>query len=192
MPALVGAGRAMGNDGLVQQGIGILNQAVAAWPEFNLFCLGLAYDQLPAFHPDYGKAVDAALDNVDACLGEHVDRDVPDISKYLGQATTEGPKRACWNTWLAPHNAEGFYLWVGDLLVKQGKVAAAKVMYANVPRIAEYAQWPYRHLLDDRMRSDLDAKAALYQDADPKNDPPFGGEEENRRCVVCHAATAEE
>jgi len=170
----------------------VLDKAVEQWPEFNLFCLGLAYDQLPARDPDYAKAVKAALDNVDACVGEPLDRNAPDISKYLGQATNEGPKRACWNTWIAPHNAEGFYLWVGDVLVKQGNVSAARVAYNDVKLIAEYPRWPYRALLEDRLSSDLDAKAALYQDADPANDPPFGGEEANRRCMVCHAATADE
>ena len=189
---LVGGGRAMANDALLQQGIAVLEQAVREWPEFNLFCLGLAYDMLPASHPDYAKAVKAALDNVDACVGEAVDRNAPDISKYVAQATSEGPKRACWNTWTAPHNAEGFYLWVGDVLLKQGNVAAARVAYNDVKLIAEYPTWPYRALLDDRLSADLDEKAALYQDADPDNDPRFGGDEVNRRCTVCHAATADE
>jgi hypothetical protein len=189
---LVGAGRAMKDDQLFLQGIGVLHKAVEQWPEFNLFCLGLAYDQLPASDPDYKKAVDAALDNVDACAGEPVDRNNPDISKYVSQATSEGPKRACWNTWIAPHNAEGFYLWVGDLLVKQGKVSAARAAYNDVKLIPEYEQWPFKHLLTDRLSANLDAKAALYQDADPSNDPAFGGEEVSRRCAVCHAATAEE
>jgi hypothetical protein len=189
---LVGGGRAMANDALIQQGIAVLDKAVQQWPEFNLFCLGLAYDKLPASHPDYAKAVKAALDNVDACVGESVDRAAPDIAKYVGQATSEGPKRACWNTWIAPHNAEGFYLWLGDLLVKQGNVAAARVAYNDVRLIAEYPTWPYRELLDDRLSANLDEKAALYQDADPANDPRFGGDEVNRRCAVCHAATADE
>jgi hypothetical protein len=189
---LVGAGRATADPELTQQGLAVLAQAVAEWPEFNLFCLGLAYDQLPATDPDYAKAVDAALDNVDVCFDAPADRSNPDITPYLDLATTTGPNRACWNTWIAPHNAEGFYLWVGDLLVKQGDVAAARVAYHNVTLIAEYADWPYQHLLADRLADDLDAKAALYRDADPTNDPRFGGDEVNRRCAVCHAATAAE
>ena len=145
----MGAGRATANEDLVGQGIAVLERAVQGWPEFNLFCLGLAYDHLPASHPDYAKAVEAALDNLDACSDQRVDRDNPDSPPTSAQATSEGPKRACWNDPVAPHNAEGFYLWVGDLLVKQGKVAAARVAYNNVKLIAEYPSWPYRHLLDD-------------------------------------------
>jgi len=120
------------------------------------------------------------------------DRANPDITKYLGQATDRGVKRACWNDPIAPHNAEGFYLWVGDVLVKQGEVAQARIIYNNVKLIKEYPSWPYRSLLDDRLGADLDAKAALYRDADPANDPPIGGESAGHPCTYCHAATAEE
>jgi hypothetical protein len=189
---LVGAGRATQDDALLQEGLAVLDEAVAAWPEFNLFCLGLAYDGLPASDPDYAKAVEAALDNLDSCVGESVDRNNPDITPYLHQATDKGVKRACWNTWIAPHNAEGFYLWIGDLLVKQGRIDQARISYNNVKLIKEYPSWPYKSLLADRLSADLDAKAALYQDADPTNDPPVGGESIGHRCAYCHAATADE
>lgn len=42
---LVQAGRFIGDDSLVKQGAAVLDQAIQAWPEFNLFCVGLAYDQ---------------------------------------------------------------------------------------------------------------------------------------------------
>jgi len=37
--------------------------------------------------------------------------------------------------------------------------------------------------------SDLDARAALYADADPGNDPPLSVP--NRSCVYCHAQLPE-
>ncbi len=151
-----------------------------------------AYDQLPASDPDFALAVDAAFATMDVCYGESIDRDAPDLTPYLDQATDEGVKRACWNDPIAPHNVEGFYLWMGDVLVKHGNVEAARVAYDNVMLAPEYPDWPYRSLLQDRLDTDLDAKAALYQDADPENDPPFAGSELSRSCVVCHAATAEE
>jgi tetratricopeptide (TPR) repeat protein len=189
---LMNAGRATRNDELTQQGVAVLDQAVQAWPEFNLFCVGLAYDHLPASHPDFARAVDAAFETMDVCYGGPIDRDNPDISPYLDQATDEGIKRVCWNDWIAPHNWEGFYMWMGDILVKQGRIDAALVAYNNSTLSTDYANWPYRSLLEERLDSDLEAKAALYQDDDPANDPPFAGEEVSRSCAVCHAATAEE
>ena len=71
-------------------------------------------------------------------------------------------------------------------------LAAARVAYKNVTMIREYPSWPYRQLVEDRLTTDLDVRAALYQDEDPSNDPPFAGNEINRRCTICHAATAAE
>ncbi|WP_394835701.1 hypothetical protein LVJ94_02070 [Pendulispora rubella] len=186
------AGRAIHDDALVQQGYATLEAGVRAWPQFSLFCKSLAYDGLPASDPDYAKAVDAAFDTYEACFGEKADRNHPDISKYLDRATDTGPNRACWNDWIAPHNAEGFYLYWGDLLVKQGKVDVARIVYNNAKLVKEYPKWPYKSLLDDRLNANLQAKAALYWDADPKNDPPLGGASAGHACTYCHAATADE
>jgi len=190
--ALVSAGQATQNPALEQQGLAVLDRAVAAYPEFNLFCKSLAYEPLPASHPDFVKAVDALYEALDACFGEKVDRQNPDVTRYLGQATHEGRKRVCWNSWIAPHNAEGFFLYFGDLLVKQGKVDVAKVVYGNAKKIAEYESWPYKSILTERLGSDLATKSALYRDADPKNDPPVGGASADRNCAYCHAGRAAE
>ncbi|HET9959725.1 MAG TPA: hypothetical protein VFQ61_34770 [Polyangiaceae bacterium] len=191
---LVGAGRALQQEQLMQQGFDVLKRAVDAWPEFNLFCLGIAYDRLPASDPDYALALKAALDNIEVCYGAKLDRENPnvDLTPYLAQRTSKGPKRACWNDPIAPHNGEGFFLWVGDLFVKQGNVAAARIAYNNVKLMPEYKGWPYRDVLEERLNSDLEAKSALYWDDDRDNDPTFAGDEVNRRCVICHAATADE
>ena len=188
----LGAGTATGNDSLVQQGYATIEEGVAKYPEFNLFCRALAYAALPATDPDYSKAVDALFDTLDVCFDTKVDRANPDITSYLGLATDQGPKRVCWNDAVAPHGAEGFYLYFGDLLVKQGNVDVAKIVFANVKLIKEYDAWPYKSLLEARLGSDLTAKAALYQDADPTNDPPLAGDETNHGCTYCHAATAAE
>lgn len=190
--AQVNTGRAAKSDALVSQGLATLDAAVTEWPEFNWFCKALAYDDLPATDPDYEKTVDALYSNLDACFGETVDRDNPDITKYLGQATDTGNKRACWNDTIAPHNAEGFYLYAGDALVKAGKIAPAKVMYGNAKLVREYASWPYKSILEARLSSDLDARAALYQDSDPSNDPKVGGAADQHSCTQCHAASAAE
>ena len=186
------AGRATKNDDLLNQGYQTIDIGAKAWPQFALFCVALANDSLPASDPRFDDGVNAIWDSFPSCVGEQIDRNNPDISKYLGQATPVGPNRACWNDPIAPHNAEGTYLYMGDLLVKQGKVATAKIMYHNATLIAEYPQWPYKYLLDDRLNADLDAKAKLYVDGDPTNDPPIGGASDGHYCTFCHAATAEE
>ena len=190
--ALLGAGEDTADAALADQGAAILERGVERFPEFNLFCIGLAYDQLPADHPDFQRAVEAAWQTFDACFGESFDRANPDITPYLDQATDQGPKRVCWNDAIAPHNAEGFYLWVGDVLVKNGDVARAKVMYANATTIREYPAWPYRSLIEDRLGADLEERAARYRDDDPENDPVIAGASIDRNCGYCHASSAAE
>ncbi len=188
----VETGQATKNDALVQQGMAAIDRSVQAWPQFSLFCKALVYDTLPVTDPNFQLAVDAMYGTFAACFGEPADPDNPDITKYLDQATSVGPNRACWNDWIAPHNAEGTYLFIGDLLVKQGNVAAAKVAYNDAKLIKEYPQWPYQSILEERLSSDLNATSQLYRDSDPTNDPPIGGNRDNRGCAVCHAATAAE
>lgn len=189
---LVNAGRQIGSDDLVEQGLATIDQGVEAYPEFNLFCRSLAYDSLPASDPDFARSVDALWQTVDRCFGETVDRSDPDIAPYLDQATRTGQKRVCWNDDIAPHNAEGFLLYFGDVLVKHGDVEPARVMYQNVQKIAEYSSWPYKGLVEERLGADLAARAALYQDGDSTNDPPLGGDTIAHSCTACHAASADE
>ena len=83
-------------------------------------------------------------------------------------------------------------LYFGDLLVKQGNVKLARIAYNNVKLVRQYPSWPYQYMLEERLTSDLEVRAAFYRDADPKNDPPMAGNSHQRNCAYCHAATADE
>lgn len=78
---------------------------------------------------------------------------------------------------------------LGNGLVKAGQVEAAKAIYHNAHYAANYDAWPYRGVLESIENSDLNARAALYADNNPKNDPPLGVP--NRGCSYCHATAAE-
>ena len=65
--------------------------------------------------------------------------------------TTEGKKRVCWNSWIAPHNLEGFFLNMGDMLVKSGDWQTAQKIYANARLLKTYATWRYQSVLEDRI-----------------------------------------
>jgi hypothetical protein len=69
----------------------------------------------------------------------------------MALAATSGPKRACWNSWIAPHNFEGFFLNMGDMLVKAGDVATARKIYANARHSPTYSEWKHRSLLEQRI-----------------------------------------
>ena len=75
----------------------------------------------------------------------------PDFRKYMHLDTKEGPKRACWNSWIAPHNFEGFFLNMGDMLVKAGDWQTAQKIYANARLSPGYAQWKFSPTLESRI-----------------------------------------
>ena len=102
----VAVGRMTRNDALVQQGITTVEEGVAAFPEFNLFCRALVYADLPANHPEYARAVDAMFETMSVCYGT-VDRNNPDLAPSLSLETDRGQKRVCWNSSLPRTTSRG-------------------------------------------------------------------------------------
>jgi hypothetical protein len=178
------------NPNIIAQGDQMLDYAVYQFPEFNNFNRWAAHNTDPNNSDSYKKALDSVWQGLDACAGTTIDRNNPDIGPYLHLQTAVGRKKACWSEGdLAPHSLEGYMLNLGNGLVKAGNVEAARIIYANARYAKNYAEWPYRQVLETIAASDLNARAALYADSDPTNDPPLGVP--NRSCVYCHATVAE-
>lgn len=181
----------MSNDpNLIAQGDQMLDYAVYQFPEFNNFNRWAAHNADPKDSATYKKALDSLWQGLDACVGGSIDRTNPDVGPYLALQTAVGRKKACWSEGdLAPHSFEGYMLNLGNGLVKAGQVDVARIVYANARYAKNYATWPYREVLETIAASDLDARAALYADDNPLNDPPLGVP--NRSCAYCHATVAE-
>jgi tetratricopeptide (TPR) repeat protein len=186
----VHAGQQSNDPNVIAKGGQILDFAAYQFPEFNNFNRWAAHNTDPKDSDTYKKALDSLWQAIDVCAGATVDRANPDLGPYLHLQTPVGRKKACWSQGdLAPHSFEGFMLNLGNGLVKAGQVEAAKVVYANAKYADHYADWPYRSVLEAIAGSDLYARAALYADSDPSNDPPLGVP--NRGCVYCHATVSE-
>jgi hypothetical protein len=193
-------------NGMVTQGFDVLDKGVAAAPEFNLFGRFIVTGLYPIGSDRFEQSVSDIAQFHDIRLGAKLDPQNPDVSPFLKAdspctpgdlkpypypATSEqtslqlDPK--CWNSWKTPYSFEGFWLFSGDIAMKNGDAAAAKVMYKNAQKLPEsYAGWPYAYYLEDRIEN-VDAWAPLFQDDDPSNDPglvfrsPF-------ECILCHAS----
>jgi hypothetical protein len=87
----------------------------------------------------------------------------------------------CTNAGMAPHNFEGTMLLLGDIYVKGGRAGSAEPWYRLGQSFGESTGYRYEAALNDRVEH-LAERAALYQDADPTNDPPLIG----GGCVYCH------
>ena len=98
--------------------------------------------------------------------------------------TKEGQKRVCWNSWIAPHNFEGFFLNMGDMLVKSGDWQTARKIYANAKLAHEYPTWPHREVLEERMQS-AEANVAAFN-APPSGNKPAMMINSAIACMACH------
>ncbi len=171
-----------------RRGYFAMHDAYKMWPEFNGFTAGYVLSNQDWQSDLYEEAVEFQWKNLDVCIDGKIDREKPDYSPYMKLEVKEGSKRACWNSWIAPHNFEGFFLNMGDMLVKQGKISQAKQIYANAKLSKDYASWPFKDVLEKRIQ-DADKNKEWFQkpvaNAENPNQPmilfntPYS-------CMACH------
>lgn len=172
---------------VTRRGYYLMLDAIDAWPEFNLFTAGYGPSRLPADTKQYKQALQWQWQTLDACVGQHIDRASVEYAKYMSMETTEGRKRVCWNSWIAPHNFEGFFLNMGDMLVKAGDWRVAQKAYANAKLSATYPQWRFRDVLEERIAA-AEANVAIF------NAPTASADKNRQRmmiaspfsCMACH------
>lgn len=172
---------------LTRQGYFTLMDSVAAWPEFNLFTAGYSLSRLPAGSPRFREALQMQWRTLDLCAGRPVSSQAPDFTPFMALATTSGPQRVCWNSGIAPHNFEGFFLNMGDMLVKAGDVDTARKIYANARLSPTYGQWKHRALLEQRI-ADAPANVAAFN-ATPDATTPDARRlmiQTSVSCMACH------
>lgn len=129
-----------------------LLHAIRLWPEFNYFSAGYPMSTLPIDDLHFKEALAWQWRTMSLCAGVRIHKNNADFSPYLARETKEGPQRACWNSWIAPHNFEGFFLNMGDMLVKSGDTQTALKIYRNATLSRDYASWPFKKLLEKRMQ----------------------------------------
>lgn len=129
-----------------------LQKAISMWPEFNYFTAGYPMSTLAVHSKEFQQGLAWQWETLDRCAGQTIDKNNPDYSPYMTRETQKGPLRACWNSWIAPHNFEGFFLNMGDMLVKQGQWQTAIKIYNNARLSKSYLSWPYRYLLESHLQ----------------------------------------
>ena len=147
---------------LTRTGFFAMKDAVGDWPEFNLFTRGFTMSALPFDDSKYADAVHDQWMLLDACTDGALDHSSADYAPFMHLDTKTGQKRVCWDSWIAPHNFEGFLLNMGDMIVKAGDPAKARKVYAQAKLAKEYPEWPYRDLLERRI-AQADENVALFR-----------------------------
>lgn len=164
-------GLVTGDDALRDEGLQDLAEAIAINQFFNVFDYIPVIQAFPPGDPLFQTAFD-------------------EVADYLGDPDTlncvQAQPELCANEGLAPHNAEGALLLFGDVYAKAGDLPTAQAWYAlaNVIVLVGGVPWPFQAVLDDRLANAAD-RVALYQDADPTNDPPVVGAAQEA-CAICH------
>lgn len=133
------------------EGYFTLKKAMHLWPEFNLFTAGYVMSSLPFQSAHFKEGLAWQWETLNLCAMQPVSHENPDFSPYMKNETQVGPKRACWNSWIAPYNFEGFFLNMGDMLVKSGDWQTAIKIYRNAMLASNYTSWPYHTFLEKRI-----------------------------------------
>jgi len=170
----------MHNASLADQGRAGLQHAAEALPVFGNIARAPLFSAQALTSPDFPIGLESWFAAYEACLGKPVDRDQPDLSGLL--TLTHPPEQECGNNPHATHVLEGGLLEFADTLVKAQKPEEARPIYELITQTPDFAAWPFASLVHDRLGSDLHARAALFADSDPSNDPPLGA----GNCLQCH------
>jgi hypothetical protein len=166
------------------KGYFMLKDAIAKWPEFNYFTAGYPMSTLPAHSEHFKEALEWQWKTMDVCAGKKINRKHPSFAPFMNLATTTGRKQACWNTWTAPHNFEGFFMNMGDMLVKSGDWQTAIEIYKNARLSRTYSHWPYRDMLEKRI---IHAKKNVkYFNEDHKGNDRSIMFNSGNGCMACH------
>lgn len=161
-----------------------LKKAIHNWPEFNYFTAGYPMSSLSADSDHFQEGMEWQWKTLDVCAGKKINRKNPDFSPYMSRKTTQGKQRACWNSWAAPYNFQGFFLNMGDMLVKKGDWQTAIAIYKNAKLEQNYKSWPYRSLLEQRIiNAQRNVSNFKKTSSDPDKTILFNS---GYGCVACH------
>jgi hypothetical protein len=163
-PILVNMGRQLNDQSTIDMGLSVLQVGIDHYPSFVLFSKLLVYAARPASDPDFQQALQAVDADIGAC---------GDL------ATTKDP--ACRNNPHSIHNVEGAALFLGDAYAKAGRRADALSVYQGAQTSADYAGWPFRAVLDDRVAT-IDARLAAYA----AGMEPEAAWTSRSQCSYCH------
>lgn len=131
-------------------------KSIHQWKEFNKLTIGYVMSQMHQDTWEYKKALKWQWETLDECYCQTYNEKTKRVEQYRTVRDTAGNlknKRACWDSWIVPHNVEGFYLNLGDMLVKNGEWEKAKQVYTLAKKAPNYETWPFKSVLEKRIIS---------------------------------------
>ena len=127
-------------------------KSIRKWPQFNKFTIGYFFSSLDKTDKNFQKGLQWQYTIIDDCACENnTKNNLTDAVKKIKENKNPEINRACWNTWIAPHNWEGFCLNWGDMLTKNGEIDEAKKIYLLAKESDTYDKWMYKDVLEKRI-----------------------------------------
>ena len=163
-PVLVRFGRVLDDQATISEGLGDLDEGIAAYPSFVLFSKLLVYADAERTAPEFQNALDAVTANIASC-----------------SQTPNDP--ACTNA-TVPHNLEGANIFLGDIYTKALRKPDAQAVFAALPSSQGWSTWSFQTIQSERLH-DLDARIAAYSNTNAADDPSAAWSATNQ-CALCH------
>lgn len=183
--AMLASGKIYHDEREMVRGYFQLKRSIHMWPEFNYFTAGYLMSDLEYTSPHFKEGLEWQWKTLDVCSGTTIDRRNPQFRRFMPLETQTGPKRACWNSWIAPHNFEGFFMNMGDMLVKSGDWRTAITIYQQAKASKDYQHWPYRGMLERRIANAQQNVAAFQNNTGTTADTRIMFRS-GVGCVACH------
>ena len=150
-------GTVSGDEELITDGYLNGLKAIREWEDFGEFSLAYSLSRLPYSDPGFQKSLALMKSTLERCYCENFENKAEDCIRAISQLVEEpkqlGKRRVVVNSWVAPHNIEGFFMSYGDLLVKHGDWVKGKEMYEFAKYSPDYENWDYKEILEKRIQN---------------------------------------
>ncbi len=179
--AKVVIGKILSDSDMQSEGMSDIDHGTQIFASYSYFLRALASAESPPDSDDFASVVPSMQAVLDTCNAKKSSTGEYDYDK----GPLPSALRVCNDEGMVPHVWEGFLINYGDVLLKAGKGAdQARAMYRASTRAPRFDKWPFASALQDRI-DQADARAALYADGDPSNDPKIWMQE-GHICTGCH------
>jgi hypothetical protein len=141
--------------GLIKEGYMNGLKSIRDWRDFGEFSMAYTMSRLPHTDPYFEKSLQWMENTAKRCYCPNIETNPRSCMQAISQLK-ENPQnldrnRIVPNSWVAPHNIEGFFMFYGDLLVKWGNWQKAITIYSLAKQAPDYNNWLYKDVLENRM-----------------------------------------
>lgn len=148
-------GKICGDEQLSKEGYLNALKAIREWEAFSSFSLAYTLSRLPSTDKKFSEAL-ILMQTLAERYSSNFDANSPGTQRQIARIellrhSDQSKDRVFYNSWIAPHNVEGFFMAYGDMLVKSGRWEDAISVYQLSRYVEQYNDWDYKDVLQRRI-----------------------------------------